>query len=831
MGVRVALIKSLLLATVAGPLFAQSIPALSNIESPYPPIQGSVQLGGTVYGSGAVAYGPVNTPLVLSGKDFGAEGTVNFTPIYNNGNLTYGTPVPATVSMWNSSILFLAVPAGAVSGLVTVTSGGRTSNPLPFVVTNGVYTTGSASGAMCPAFPPNNELEVTTSSLPNGVVGQAYSATLNASGGTPPYTWTLAAGSLPSGLSLSASTGLISGMPTTGANPINITVKATDSRSLTADAVLRVAIDSSTLLSGVIYSYTVPTGDYDHAGNVHGYSDFIMGTWSMQYDHLNRLSSASASGSILLSPYSGQNLCFDYDSFGNRTQADLQTTACNPNPTPSVAPSSYDPSTASYNAANHISWLQNLAPNGLSYDGSGNVTYDGINYYSYDAEGRICAAETWPYSGGAVAYGYLYDAEGRRVAKGKVNPTPYGQAPSCDPSSNGFTLTESYVLGQGGERLTTSSWAGGTGTWENTNVYAEGKLIATYDSTPSSASAGQPTVALHFNLNDPLGTRRMQTNAAGQPELDCQSLPFGDQLYCFPDPNAPGDDPSEDATGSLTGIHFTGKERDQESGLDYFGARYYGSNMGRWMSPDPINLTNARLMNPSNTLNKYAYAANNPLKYIDRDGQDITIYYRPPTGGATDFGHVLIGALNQDTGKTAFLDFYPGTGGTNAIGAGAGAFNLGDMSERGATNAAGGFASLTIQTNPEQAQKIIDFIERLKNGPAPDYSAFLGNNCTTMCEDALHDLGLDFGAQSPSSFWQHAWANFSDAALNNTFKAFLSAPQATGHDYGRPQFPNQSQLMFQLYFNQMHPEQDHTSVTTTQGDGMPCGGSTGNPCK
>ncbi len=213
--------------------------------------------------------------------------------------------------------------------------------------------------------------------------------------------------------------------------------------------------------------------------------------------------------------------------------------------------------------------------------------------------------------------------KGGASAKGKVNPAPYGQAPSCDPSSNGFTLTESYVLGQGGERLTTSSWAGGTGTWENTNVYAEGKLIATYDSTPSSASGGQPTVALHFNLNDPLDTRRMQTNSAGQPELDCQSLPFGDQLYCFPDPGAPGDDPSEDATGSLTGIHFTGKERDSESGNDYFGARYYASSMGRFLSPDwnddPVPVPYADLTNPQ-TLNLYSYVQNNPLRTVDPDG-------------------------------------------------------------------------------------------------------------------------------------------------------------------------------------------------------------------
>ena len=47
--------------------------------------------------------------------------------------------------------------------------------------------------------------------------------------------------------------------------------------------------------------------------------------------------------------------------------------------------------------------------------------------------------------------------------------------------------------------------------------------------------------------------------------------------------------------------------------------------MGRWMSPDPINLTDERLLNPQ-TLNKYGYAANNPLKHVDDDGKDITIF-------------------------------------------------------------------------------------------------------------------------------------------------------------------------------------------------------------
>jgi len=44
---------------------------------------------------------------------------------------------------------------------------------------------------------------------------------------------------------------------------------------------------------------------------------------------------------------------------------------------------------------------------------------------------------------------------------------------------------------------------------------------------------------------------------------------------------------------------FTGKERDQETGLDYFGARYYGSALGRFTSPDPIVIMKQKLLDPS----------------------------------------------------------------------------------------------------------------------------------------------------------------------------------------------------------------------------------------
>lgn len=64
---------------------------------------------------------------------------------------------------------------------------------------------------------------------------------------------------------------------------------------------------------------------------------------------------------------------------------------------------------------------------------------------------------------------------------------------------------------------------------------------------------------------------------------------------------------------------FTGKERDSESGLDNFGARYYGSSLGRFMQVDPKQFSLRTLANPQKW-NKYAYVLNNPLRYVDPDG-------------------------------------------------------------------------------------------------------------------------------------------------------------------------------------------------------------------
>jgi RHS repeat-associated protein len=146
----------------------------------------------------------------------------------------------------------------------------------------------------------------------------------------------------------------------------------------------------------------------------------------------------------------------------------------------------------------------------------------------------------------------------------------------------------------------------GTWQWAHTNVMAPG-LSATYDADLT----GQTEGPLYFHLTDWLGTRRQQTDYAGNPVLNFTGLPYGDGLTTIPVSTADVADATEH--------HFTGKERDSESGNDYFGARYYASSMGRFMSPDPM-MASAKIWDPQ-TWNRYSYARNNPLMMIDPTGE------------------------------------------------------------------------------------------------------------------------------------------------------------------------------------------------------------------
>ena len=116
------------------------------------------------------------------------------------------------------------------------------------------------------------------------------------------------------------------------------------------------------------------------------------------------------------------------------------------------------------------------------------------------------------------------------------------------------------------------------------------------------------------------GTERLRTNVSGASYETCSNLPFGDGQACS-------------GGADISPMHFTGKPRDAETNLDYFGARYYNSAMARWMSPDwadkPTAVPYAQFGNPQ-SLNLYGYVTDNPVSRQDGDGH---LEEAPATGG------------------------------------------------------------------------------------------------------------------------------------------------------------------------------------------------------
>jgi RHS repeat-associated protein len=251
---------------------------------------------------------------------------------------------------------------------------------------------------------------------------------------------------------------------------------------------------------------------------------------------------------------------------------------------------------------------------GVTYDAAGNETSDGTTTYTYDAESRIMTAVN-PTSGTST---YVYDADGKRVEK---------------VTSAGGTADFLYDLA-GHEIAQVSS----TGTWTRGEVYAGDRHLATF----SGAN-------IYFNHADRLGTERARSGLSGGLAETCTSLPFGDWLTCS------GGDPSP--------MHFTGKERDSESGLDYFGARYNSSQYGRFMTPDPAN-AGADPSNPQ-SWNMYSYVLNNPPNAIDPNGLDC-IYVTHQT--QEDHTFVQAGDCTNAGGKDDNGYFVNGTVSNAAVG-------------------------------------------------------------------------------------------------------------------------------------------------------------------
>ncbi|HYL09951.1 MAG TPA: RHS repeat-associated core domain-containing protein [Candidatus Acidoferrales bacterium] len=160
-------------------------------------------------------------------------------------------------------------------------------------------------------------------------------------------------------------------------------------------------------------------------------------------------------------------------------------------------------------------------------------------------------------------------------------------------------VTTDYVYDLEGHAIAEVSGSGG---WSRGEVFAGGKHIATYANSTT-----------YFSHADWLGSERVRSDMSGAPCETISSLPFGDGQS------------TSGSCGDPSTRHFTDKERDPESGNDYFGARYYSSNLGRWLTPDwsasPSPVPYAKLTDPQ-SLNLYAMAGGNPETFADLDGHE-----------------------------------------------------------------------------------------------------------------------------------------------------------------------------------------------------------------
>jgi RHS repeat-associated protein len=283
---------------------------------------------------------------------------------------------------------------------------------------------------------------------------------------------------------------------------------------------------------------------------------------------------------------------------------------------------------------------QNFNPTGSPYDKvnrltkatetpqSGSNTSAWSQTYGYDAYGNRwvsansgvplspftpIASSNFPSNNQLQIGTTSYDLSGNQTAIGGYTNTFDGENRLTSSTLNSIKTT--YTYDGSGQRVQKATAGGSTTTY----VYD-----AAGDLTSELVSGTPPTnpCTTCYIASDTLGSTRLMMDASNGNLVALHDyLPFGEEIAGSP--VRPGtlyggtDNPRQ---------KFTGKERDTESGLDYFGERYFSSAQGRFTSPDSMLAKKDWLVDPQRW-NKYAYIRNNPLRYVDPNGEDLVVYY------------------------------------------------------------------------------------------------------------------------------------------------------------------------------------------------------------
>jgi RHS repeat-associated protein len=408
---------------------------------------------------------------------------------------------------------------------------------------------------------------------------------------------------------------------------------------------------------------------------------------------------------------------------------------------------------------------------------------DGLNYsgtnistqYAYDALDRlkvVCQGGTIDASGNCTGTGALgrrfdYDSLGRLTQA--QNPEMSAVSYSYDTASN--LLTKAY-----GE-------ASGDG--------------------------------LRYVGADGLGSTRVVLDGAGLVAERYDYYPFGDMIGAGVNGRTVGMGYEEGEVGVGVRVRFTGKERDAETGLDYFGARSFSGAMGRFTSPD-VPLLDQYPEDPQ-SWNLYAYGRNNPLRFTDPTGnyvfdssasEDEKKRFREQQAAAQAAANALRDKYGekskQYTNAARALAGYGAEGVANGVTvafgapqtAGAGAeVTLGLSTRKTADNPTGQNIRATFNASAVSAglighegQHVADASAWIAGGYASalNPTAYQGEFDATRVQLSIMEgqgnIGAFLGSGSTRRLmWFQGWP---ESNVTNTINSFLAIPRSGGGLYG-----------------------------------------------
>jgi len=321
-----------------------------------------------------------------------------------------------------------------------------------------------------------------------------------------------------------------------------------------------------------------------------------------------------------------------------------------------------------------------LRPNIVSYKSK----------YSYDAIGNILTKtqavnggesslscnDTYTYGGKqphavtkAGAMVFTYDDNGNMI-KRENTETKNTMTLVWDDENRLIKTTDSlhttdYRYDANGERIIKKSELGETQyvsanyivrnkTVISKHIFAGNQRVASTVSMKDNCGTVSEKNTMYFHP-DHLGSSSYVTDKKGNFFEMIEYLPYGETLY------------DEAATVDKTEFRFTSKEMDAETGLYYYGARYYDARTSRWISTDPIlesylsGKPSGGVYNPGN-INLYTYCWGNPVKYIDPDGKYVGVDDLIATGGGLIVGLAARGIGDWYNGEISPWEDYVGAG-------------------------------------------------------------------------------------------------------------------------------------------------------------------------